>query len=326
MQVCGVVVNYRVARLAVEAVASQLADFEGLDARVIVVDNDSKDGSYEHLVRAAAERSWGERVRVIASRENGGFGYGNNVAFRAAIGAADRPEFFFCLNPDAKVRRGTTRVLLDFMRAHPRAGIAGTRVLTPSGSAATSCFRFPSVTSEFESGIQLGAVTRLLEDHVVAMPEPEATCEVDWVSGSSFIVREAALERAGLFDENFFLYCEEIDLCRRVREAGYTVHHVHETAVEHAEAASTGIADARRRPRYWFDSRRYYFEKHHGRPYFVGAVLAWALGASVHRARCFVSRTKLREPPHLLRDQLAHLASSFTNTPARERDGAKGGA
>jgi GT2 family glycosyltransferase len=121
------------------------------------------------------------------------------------------------------------------------------------------------------------------------------------------MIRRAALESAGLFDEEFFLYCEEIDLCRRVRQAGFSIHHVEGTAVEHLEAASTGIDLSKRRPSYWFDSRRRYFEKHHGRVYYVSATLAWALGASVYQARCALSRRTPDAPPHVLRDQIEHL-------------------
>lgn len=306
-RVTGVIVNYRLAPLATEAIRSLLEDFAELDADVIVVDNDSNDGSLALLQSNVERNGWRARVRVVASGRNGGFGFGNNVAFRTALSSATPPDYFFLLNPDASVRRGTTRALLDFFARHPKAGIAGTRLFGRDGSPATACFRFPSVLGELEAGFQLSLVTRLLQNSVVPMEAPEEAREVDWVSGSSFMLRREALERAGAFDEEFFLYCEEIDLCRRIREAGYSVHTVPDTAVEHIEAAATGIVDTRRRPTYWFDSRRRYFEKHHGRAYYVSATLAWALGATVHRARCALVGRDTGRPPHELEDQLRYL-------------------
>lgn len=307
MSVLGVIVNYRTAKLAIDAVRSLLTDFEGLDAKVTVVENDSKDGSLEILRRAHESEGWNERVRVVASSRNGGFGFGNNVAISEALASPSAPDYFFLLNPDARVRPGTTRALLDFFAEQPLAGIAGTRILGGDGNPAVSCFRFPSILGELEAGLHFSLATRLLERSVVAMPPPEHTCEVDWVSGSSCMIRREALERAGLFDEEFFLYCEEVDLCRRVREAGFSIHHVEGTLVEHLEGASTGVRDSRRRPSYWFDSRRRYFEKHHGKAYYVSATLVWALAASVYRARCALLGRSINAPPHALRDQMEHL-------------------
>jgi len=304
-----IIVNYRVAGLAVEAVRSLIHDMQGLEGGVTVVDNDSGDGSVEHLERAVRDNGWGDRVRILPSGRNGGFGFGNNVGIRDALARPNPPEFFFLLNPDARVRPGTLRALSNFLEANPRAAIAGARMFGPGGQPAASAFRFPTVLSEFESTIQFGPVSRLLESYIVARPGPGRTCEVDWVSGAAFMVRRTALERVGLFDERFFLYYEEIDLCRRMRQAGFTVHHVHETGVDHEEEAATGI-NKRRRPTYWFDSRQYYFDKSHGRAYRVAANVAWVLGASLHRARCAVTGRAPGLPQYMVRDFVRHALGS----------------
>lgn len=318
-----VIVNYRVARLAVEAVRSLIRDMQDVDGAVTVVDNDSRDDSVEHLERAVRENGWGDRVRILPSGHNGGFGFGNNVGIRDALARPNPPEFFFLLNPDARVRPGALRALARFFEATPDAGIAGACMFGPEGRPAASAFRFPSILSELESTLQFGPVSRLLDSWIVARPAPGHTCEVDWVSGAAFMVRRAALERAGLFDERFFLYFEEIDLCRRVRQAGFTVHHVHEAAVDHEEEAATGIGK-RRRPAYWFDSRQYYFDKSHGRAYRVAANAAWVLGASLHRARCAVFGRAPGLPPYMVRDFVRHaLGSNPSKRPAEPRDAAR---
>jgi GT2 family glycosyltransferase len=314
MRVLGIIVNYRVAPMAIEATRSLLRDLEGLDAHVTVIDNDSQDGSADALRAAIEQNGWESRVRFHASPRNGGFGAGNNIAINEALAASDKPDFIFLVNPDAVVQPGTVRGLLDFFAENPQAGVAGTRLFDPDGTPSASCFRFPSLLGELESGIKLGPVSRLLERWVVPMVPPRQTREVDWVSGSSCMFRREAFERAGVFDEGFFLYFEEVDLCRRVHNAGFTIHYVTETSVEHVQAAATGVKGSRRRPAYWFESRRRYFEKHHGKGYFVFATLTWALGASVDRVRRTLTGKPLDGPSRLLRDQLEYLVRSVVRS------------
>jgi N-acetylglucosaminyl-diphospho-decaprenol L-rhamnosyltransferase len=306
VKVLGVVVNYRVPNLAIEAVASLLADFDGLEGSVTVVENDSQDGSLGIIQQAVRERGWADRVTVIASDRNGGFGAGNNLAFRAALASPEPPEFFFLLNPDATVHRGTTLTLASFLSEHVAAGAVGARVLDPTGNAAVSAFRFPSMLGELESSLRLGVATRLLSRHVIPLGSEAGPSGVDWVSGSCVMIRREALLEAGIFDERFFLYFEEVDLCRRIRSAGFTVHHLPQTGVDHHEAAATGVRGRARRPRYWHDSRRRYFEKHHGRAYFLATTLTHVLAGGVHRLRCFVERREPEYPPHLLSDMMKH--------------------
>lgn len=311
MKILGVIVNYRTAELAIEAVRSLVADLEGLAGEIEVVDNDSQDGSFERLTQAVSERGWSSLVRVTASGKNGGFGCGNNLAIARAMRSESPPEYFFLLNPDATVRAGTTRALVSFLDTRPDVGIAGTRLFLMNGEPSISAFRFPSVLSEFESGVRVGLVTRAFGRWVVAQPLPDRTCEVDWVSGSSMMVRRSAFESAGLFDEDFFLYYEEIDLCRRVRDAGQKVFYVHDTGVDHVERASTGLAFDRRLPAYWFDSRRHYYRKNHGTAYFVAANLAWSAGASIDRVRRAIVGGARPDRPHMLRDMLGHTITSL---------------
>src|SRR5690606_32440824 len=136
------------------------------------------------------------------------------------------------------------------------------------GEPQHTAFRFPSLWSELDSAMELGLITRLLKNFIVPMPIPETDCEADWVGGASMILRREMLDEVGLFDETFFLYFEETDLCRRAKRAGWPSHFVRQSHVTHIGSASTGISErGRRRPGYWFDSRRHYFVKNHGRLY-----------------------------------------------------------
>ena len=226
MKVASVTVNYKTADLALRALEKVLADIVPLGGRSILVDNDSQDGSYEKIVATVRERGWDEHVDVIAAPRNAGFGSGNNLAFRHAMAWDDPPEYFYLLNPDAYPDPGTVEHMVGFMESHPRVGLAGTRVRHPGGDLRLSAFRFPSVLSELELALRVAVVTRLLEQYRVPQPPPEHTCEVDWVSGASVMVRRAMLDEIGLFDENFFLYFEETDLCMRAKRAGWSTYYV----------------------------------------------------------------------------------------------------
>ena len=117
------------------------------------------------------------------------------------------------------------------------------------------------------------------------MPETNVD-DVDWVPGASMIMRRAVLEQAGLFDETFFLYYEETDLCHRATKAGFKIAFVRDASVEHIVGATTGVTNLKRRtPGYMLDSRRHYFLKHHGRAYLWAANAAYAAGLASFRVR-----------------------------------------
>ena len=134
--------------------------------------------------------------------------------------------YVLLLNPDTIVLPGALKSLLDFMDEHPLVGIAGSRLEHPDGTPQRSAFRFHSVLSEWEAGLRLGLVSRLLNKRVVAPPVPQVTCPTDWVAGASMIVRRAVFERIGLLDEGYFMYFEEVDFCLRARRAGWPCWYV----------------------------------------------------------------------------------------------------
>jgi GT2 family glycosyltransferase len=307
MKVLGIVVNYRTADRAVRAIESLVTALEGMDGRITVVDNDSGDGSYEKLVRAVSERRW-SRVEVIKARKNGGFGYGNNVAIRRAYDIEDPPDYFFLLNPDAVADADAVAALVEFMDENPKVGIAGSRILGFDGKPHTSAFRFPSPLGELESGLKLGLATRALSRWVVAPGHRKSSGAVDWVSGASFMIRRQVFERVGLFDEAFFLYFEEIDLCRRALEHGLSTWYVHESRVQHEGGVATGVNDGTRRPLppYWFASRRRFYAKHHGIRTLLTADLLFTVGYSLFRVRRRIQRKADVDPPGLLQDFLRH--------------------
>ena len=169
-----------------------------------------------------------------------------------------------------------------------------------------TCFRFPTIASEFESAARTGPISRILKDYVVALDVPQTSRRVDWLAGASVMMRQSTLDRIGLFDETFFLYFEETDLCRRLARAGGQVHFVRESSVEHIGSVSTGMKTWSRVPDYWFRSRHHYFAKNHGRLYAAGATLAQLIGSMIPALRSLVSRKAMPRQPHFLRDLVIH--------------------
>lgn len=308
MKLLTVIVNYKTPDLAMEAVRALLPQLEGLSAQVTVVDNDSGDGSYEKMAEVVATEGWAPRVEVIASGHNGGFGFGNNVGIRKAFASDDPPEYVYLLNSDAYPKAGCVAGLLEFMDTHPTAGFAGSAVWGTDGSFHETAFRFPTAASELEFYVRLGPLTRLLEGaRVVVVPPPEQDTEVDWVSGASLIMRKAALDEVGLFDEEFFLYFEETDLSYRGQQRGWSTWYLPSFAVAHVGSASTGAYTLeRRRPTYWFDSRRRYFEKHLGRAGLELADAAFLTSLSLWKVRRLIERKERRDSKGLMRDFLSH--------------------
>ncbi len=147
-------------------------------------------------------------------------------------------------------------------------------------------------------------MSRLLRSRVVALPPGRATGRVDWVSGAAVMFRFEAVAEVGFFDPAYFLYYEEADLMRRMGRAGWQAWHVAEARVIHAEGAATQVRshdERRRRPDYWYDSRRMYFEKNHGRAYALAIAGLVTAGGLAH----FAISGLRRRPPVLPMNFLA---------------------
>jgi hypothetical protein len=312
-----VVVNYRTADLALDCLRSLAAEAAALPGlRATVVDNASGDGSADRLAAAIRAEGWDRWATVLPLAENRGFSAGNNAAVRPALAAADPPHAVLLLNPDTVVRPGAVTELLRFLADHPDVGLVGPRLEDPDGTPQRSAFRFPTVLGELENGVRLGVLTRLLSRYVVAPPVPDQPCRTDWLSGACLLVRREVFEAAGLLDEGYFLYFEEVDFCRRAAAAGWPCWYVPAARVVHRVGQSTGWGTARRRPRPWFDSRRRYFRRHLGRGRAVLADVLWAAGYATFRLRRPLQGKPDTDPAHLLGD---FVRFSFSPLPSGER-------
>ncbi|HSC63639.1 MAG TPA: glycosyltransferase family 2 protein [Caldimonas sp.] len=275
-----IIVNFRTGRLTVQCLASLAAEVSSLGSgRVIVVDNCSEDDSVTLISSAIHDNGWEAWAELLPLPRNGGFAYGNNAAIGRARQLDPQLAAVVLLNPDAIARPGLLAALMRQLASQPRAGIAGAAIEGAGGELVVSAHAMPSPLGELEASAKLGFLTRLLSRHVVSPPPTGVSRECDWVSGACMAIRREVLDAVGPLDEGFFLYYEEVDFCRRARQAGWSCWLVADARVMHLEGAATGIKAARQRlPAYWFASRRRFFVKAYGIGGLVLADLLWALG------------------------------------------------
>lgn len=274
------IVNYRTAELAINclrALSAQVTDLENV--RVVVVDNNSDDGSVLKLNAAIEQEHWSSWASVMPLDKNGGFAFGNNASIRIALASVETVDYIMLLNPDTIVHTGAIKLLVDFMNANPDVGIAGSQLENDDGSVEYSAHAFPSPLSELDGAARFGLLSRFLHRNFSHHSSGGSAHPCDWVSGASMIIRRKVIEDIGLLDEKYFLYFEEVDFCLRSHLAGWQCWYVPDSRVIHLEGASTGIhATTKRRAGYWYDSRRRFFIKHYGVTGLVTADLLWTLG------------------------------------------------
>jgi GT2 family glycosyltransferase len=333
MKLLVVILNYRVTGLTIDCLrtlAPRIGRVPG--ARVAVLENGTSPEAVAELRRAIDENGWGGWVDLSAVQPNRGFTGGNNIVVREALASADPPEYVLLLNADTLVRDGALEALVDFMDAHPRAGIAGSQLLSPDGVIQASPFRFPRLAGQLARGLQVGVVERLLRRWAPVPPTPSAACPVEWVSGASAILRRTMLDQIGLLDEGLYTYFDDVDLCLRARRAGWETWYVPESQIVHLEGAATGVTrtGAKRRPAYWFQARRRFMLKSYGPVYCAALDATYITGLALRRGRQWVLRTTDDDPPHLLADTIQHsvfgagFRLSEVENPAMPKGGGAG--
>ncbi len=302
------IVNYRTPKLTIDCLHSLVDEVQRLpNVQVVVSDNASGDDSIEVISAAIEREGWHSWVTLMPLDKNGGFAYGNNAIIREGL-AQNPPDYVWLLNPDTVVRPHGLEHLYTFMESHKDVGIAGSRLEDPDGTPQRSAFRFHTVFSELDLGLRLGVVTKLLSHWVVAPPVVDDTVQTDWVAGASMLVRREVFDDVGLMDDDYFMYYEEMDFCLVANRAGWPCWYVPESRVVHLVGQSSGVTNLKqppkRRPQYWFDSRRRYFTKNYGRLYAEAADYAWMAGYSLWRLRQVVQKKPQVDPPQFFSDFL----------------------
>jgi GT2 family glycosyltransferase len=282
--ISGIIVSFNTRDLLRECLQSfldecdQLAEDEA--AEILVVDNASHDGSAEMVEREFSASS--TPVRLIRSDENLGFAGANNLAIEKARG-----RYLVLLNSDAFLQPGSLRRAVEHMDGDPATGFGGARLIgrdgawQPSGRCFHSIFRdaliLTGLSGRYPRSRVFGAPDRTWADQNIA-------AKVDWVPGAFMIMRRETLAQAGLFDPRFFLYYEEVDLCRRAKAAGYSVSYWPDVVVTHIGGESgrqlsslTASKSASRVALWRMRSTLLYYRKHHGWQARLALWLEWIL-------------------------------------------------
>ncbi|MCS6803175.1 MAG: glycosyltransferase family 2 protein [Chloroflexota bacterium] len=239
-----VIVSYNVERLLRDCLRSVIAS-DGVSAEIVVVDNQSSDGS------AAMVRAEFPQARLIESPYNGGFAYANNLALREYLArpAGDRPRYILLLNPDTVVPPRALAEMTAYLDARPEVGAAGPKLVLPDGSLDYACRRsFPTPAVAFYRLVGLSTLfprSKRFGRYNLTFLSPEIETEVDSVVGAFMMVRGEVVEEVGLLDEMFFMYGEDLDWAFRIKERGWTIRYNPAVTVLHYKGQSSRQRRAR---------------------------------------------------------------------------------
>ncbi len=243
------ILSWNTADLLADCLRSIPAGAEGLTYRTVVVDNASADGSADMVARDFPE------VQLIRSPENLGFGGGNNLGIRFLDHSS---TYILFLNSDTIVHPASLAALVRFMDEHPQAAVCSPRLVSPNGTPQAFAFGGdPTPGYLLSRGIKRLVLRQFMHDW-----STQTVQSVDWVAGTSMLVRRTAMDQVGVLDENIFMYFEDNDWCLRFRKAGWKVYYV-----PHVEMVHLGGQSLKKNPRAqraYYQSLRYFYHKHYG--------------------------------------------------------------
>jgi hypothetical protein len=284
MQLAIIILNYKTPHLVVDCLHTLKHEVDSNQHVVIVVDNASGDESVEHIETAIQTNQWHSWARVLPSPVNGGFSAGNNIGMQAVDA-----EYYLLLNSDTLVRPGAIAFLLKAAELYPRAGLISPRLEWPDETPQISCFRYHTPVSELINSAATGPLTKLLNHYDVPIPVADKSFEPEWTSFACVLVRREVVQQIGFMDEGYFMYYDDVDYCRRARNAGWKIVYYPEARIVHLRGGSGPVKEAlkaRKRPRsYLYASRSRYFAKFYGPVGLWMANAMWLLGRSISALR-----------------------------------------
>jgi N-acetylglucosaminyl-diphospho-decaprenol L-rhamnosyltransferase len=232
-----VVVDHEAGSLLADCVRSILSDRV---APVIVVENGTLGSSDAALGDLVAEDP-ARPVRVVHPGRNLGFGAGVNRGLAALAAEEPAPEWVLVSNPDLVVHAGAATALREALESHPAWAIVGPRIYTDSGEVYPSVRNFPSFVDAAGHALlaMVNPDNRFTRRYNPGSPEGGVVAAAGWVSGSCFLARRSALEELGGFDEAYFMYAEDMDLCWRAHHAGWGVGFAGTASVTHVQGVTT---------------------------------------------------------------------------------------
>lgn len=245
-----IIVSWNVKNLLRDCLNSIFTNLDGLAVEVFVSDNASSDGSAEMVKESFPQ------VKLIANQTNLGFTKANNLAIKQAQG-----QYVLILNPDTVIQPKALSTMVRFMAENKNCGALGPKLLNPDGSLQPSCRPFPTLGTQLASTLFL--------DGLVARGWPhDQVKEVDQPMGAALMVRKEVLDQVGLFDENIIFFYDEVDLCYRLKAAGWKIYFTPAAEIIHYQGKSFKQWKDFKKVLWgaylWRQSRNYFFQKHYG--------------------------------------------------------------
>jgi len=249
-----IIVNYNAGNLLKECIESVKNSALNISYEIIVIDNNSSDNSIDLI------RNRFENLKIIMNKMNVGFARASNQGINGSKG-----RYILLLNPDTVILPDCLKKMVEFMDAHPKAGVAGCKVLNPNGTLQLACrrsFPAPSVSFYRLTGLsRLFPKSKTFARYNLTYQNPDVVQEVDAVSGSFMMIIRKALDEVGMLDEQFFMYGEELDLCFRMKEKGWKVYYVPDARIIHYKGKSS--QQRKRKAVIDFHKAMYIFHKKH---------------------------------------------------------------
>ncbi len=278
-----IIVNYNVKEFLKNLIDSIKKAAQYFSSEIIVVDNASDDGSVELLKEKFPE------IILIDNKTNLGFGKANNQGLQIAKG-----KFILLINPDTLVAEDTFTKMIEFFNANPEAGMAGCKILNPDGTLQLACRRsFPGPWTAFTKVTGLSTIfpkSKLFARYNLTYLDENQTYEVDAISGSFMMMRKEVYEKVGGFDEQFFMYGEDLDLCYRIQKAGYKIFYVHSTQIIHYKGESTKRSSLDE-TKIFYQAMHLFVKKHLSSSLIVEMILRFAI--AVRTVFAFLGKSKL---------------------------------
>lgn len=291
MKVSVVIVNFQTPQLTVNCLdALDKENSKLVQFNTFIVDNNSDDDSVKILEAWVKSSRHKNQHQLIAHTANNGFSSGNNIGIKLSDS-----EFILLLNSDTIVRPGVIDLLIKTLQNEPRMGIASPRLEWPDGSPQESCFRFHRPINELIRSAATGPITRLFKRYEVPLKVSDKVMYPEWTSFACVLIRRQVFEEIGLLDEGFFMYFEDVDFCKRTRDAGWNIIHNPEASVVHLGGGSSLVKNKtekkERLPRYIYESRARFYYRYYGRFGLFRANIYWHLGAIIGIFRKLIDRS-----------------------------------
>lgn len=284
------IVCFRAADLVIDCLKTAVPQVRAMDrVRVAVCENGTGPESVEKIRAAIEANGWDDVVGMKVIAPNRGFAGGNNAVLREVMAWEKPPRYVLLLNSDTLLHEGALPGMFRAIEERPDVGVLGPRIEWLSGEVQNTTYRYRTPLTEMLMAARTAPLTKLFPRHQSVFEIPDREMDPDWLTFACAIIRREVLQKVGILDENFYLYYDDLDYCRRAKRAGWRVCYWPGVRVVHLRGQSNPLktlaAERKPRPRYFYASRSRYFAKFYGAAGLWATNLLWYVGRSISLVR-----------------------------------------